>query len=228
MGWRLARSLETLRDQIDAEYPKRNKDSDGGIELNLIRWYSGDMKHCKIETCQKQSNSKGWCKPHYDAWYRTGDPNSYVDPIERAKLTLWEKIKIVGWTRSENGCLEYNGYRNENGYGQFRDMVTNKLVRVHRIAYRELIGDIKDDEVVMHICDNPACSEPTHLQKGTQEENIKDMWSKNRAHNSDLKVCSNGHEYPIDRPKNIDKNRCRICANERNRRYELRKKGILV
>jgi|JI10StandDraft_1071094.scaffolds.fasta_scaffold812427_2 hypothetical protein len=29
MGWRLARSLITLRDQIDAEYPKRNKDSDG-------------------------------------------------------------------------------------------------------------------------------------------------------------------------------------------------------
>lgn len=176
MSWRLAKSLEVLRSQVNAAYPKRSKASDG-----TIRWYSGDMK-----------------------------------------LTTWQKIQKIGWTKTENGCLEYNGYRNENGYGQFRD--ANKLLRVHRIAYSELIGSLANDEVVMHLCDNPACSEPTHLKKGTQEENIKDMWSKNRAHKSDLKTCINGHDYPIDRPRAIDKNRCRECAKERNRRYHARKK----
>lgn len=179
---------------------------------------------CKIEACEKQSTSRGLCKPHYDAWFRTGDPLTYRG--DRSSLTTWDKIKEIGWTRTANGCYEYNGYRNEHGYGQFREASTNKLLRIHRVVYREVIGLLRDDEVVMHLCDNPACGEPTHLQKGTQVENMRDMFTKNRDKSAAWTHCPNGHRYPLDRPKGIDSNRCNICTRERNKRYRQRKRGL--
>lgn len=32
----------------------------------------------------------------------------------------------------------------------------------------------------MHLCDNRACIEPSHLKLGTQKENIADMFNKGR------------------------------------------------
>jgi hypothetical protein len=34
--------------------------------------------------------------------------------------------------------------------------------------------------VVMHLCDNPPCCEPTHLKRGTKVENESDKVSKGR------------------------------------------------
>lgn len=175
--WRLAKSLVKLRTQVNKEWPNRNKASDGTVlESVVIRWYYGDMKHCKIESCKNLSQSKGWCKPHYDAWYRKGDPLTYKG--DRSHLSLWDKIQEVGFTKNKNGCLEYKGYRNEHGYGQFRD--NRGLHRVHRVVYKELVGELDTKEEVMHLCDNPACSEITHLRKGTHKENMADMSLKDR------------------------------------------------
>mgnify|MGYP000849670227 CR=1 FL=1 len=35
-------------------------------------------------------------------------------------------------------------------------------------------------KVVMHLCDNRKCVNPDHLKIGTQSENLKDMYNKNR------------------------------------------------
>lgn len=183
------------------------------------------MANCGIVGCQRKSNSRGWCKPHYDAWIRHGDPNTYRG--DRSGLSVWEKIQEIGWTRAASGCLEYNGYRNELGYGQFRDRATNKLVRVHRAVYRNLVGELSDVEKVRHECDNPPCGEPSHLLKGTQADNIQDMIARGRNDRANWTSCPNGHEYPPDRPKYVSKNRCRVCANERNRRYHARKQERL-
>jgi hypothetical protein len=83
-----------------------------------------------------------------------------------AHLSAWEKVQRIGWTRNEQtGCLEYNGFRNEFGYGQFRS--GKFLFRVHRLVYEKLVGPLASHEVVMHLCDNPSCCEVTHLSKGT-------------------------------------------------------------
>ena len=225
MSWRLAKSLTTLRSQVDAAYPKRSKASDGNVSKSLARWYNGDMTHCSIDECENDKKSKGMCKPHYDAWYRTGNPLSYRG--DRSSLSLWEKIQEIGYTVDSDGCHIYNGYKNSNGYGQFRDKDSNKLTRTHREAYKQLVGDLDSTKVILHLCDNPPCMNVDHLYQGTQAENIKDMWSKGRAAKSDLKVCKNDHEYPDDRPRGINKNRCRECAKERNRKYHARKRGLV-
>lgn len=60
---------------------------------------------------------------------------------------------------------------------------SGKAVAHHRLVYAQHNNiSLKDMEgkVVMHTCDNPACINPAHLVLGTQQDNIKDMWSKGR------------------------------------------------
>lgn len=178
------------------------------------------MTKCAVDCCASDAHSSGLCKPHYDAKRRTGDPNTYRG--DRSGLSLWEKIQEIGWTRAANGCLEYNGYRNELGYGQFRH--DGHLARVHRVAYENLVEPLSRNKVVLHLCDNPSCSEPSHLRSGTQADNIADMHAKGRDHTASWTHCPNGHEYPPDSPPSSTKNRCRECSRERNRKYQQRKK----
>lgn len=49
-----------------------------------------------------------------------------------------------------------------------------------RYAYQIYNGFLQPDEVVMHLCDNAKCCNPAHLAKGTQSQNIKDMYRRNR------------------------------------------------
>lgn len=177
------------------------------------------MADCRFSDCVRAISTMGWCKPHYDAWLRSGDPSSYRGDMKH--LSVWERVQEIGWTETAAGCLEYNGYRNELGYGQFRH--NGKLHRTHRLAYANLIGELKDDEKVRHKCDNPPCCNPDHLLKGSQADNVRDMVSRGRHAKANLTVCPNGHVYPPDRPTNFNKNRCRVCANDRNRRYEMRR-----
>jgi hypothetical protein len=43
--------------------------------------------------------------------------------------------------------------------------------------------DVVADKVVMHKCDNPSCFRFSHLELGTQADNIADRVSKNRGNN---------------------------------------------
>lgn len=78
----------------------------------------------------------------------------------------------------ENGCWEYSGSKNQNGYG----VLTYRNVpnTTHRIAYDLCVGDIPKGAHVLHTCDNRACCNPEHLFLGTQQDNMDDMRSKGR------------------------------------------------
>ena len=55
-----------------------------------------------------------------------------------------------------------------------------KRVRLHRATWERANGPIPEGKVIMHTCDKRACFELSHLQLGTQSENIKDMFAKGR------------------------------------------------
>ena len=82
----------------------------------------------------------------------------------------------------ENGCLEWHGWADRNGYGRIK--INGKGVYTHRLAYELAVGPIGDFKV-LHKCDNPACCNPDHLFLGTLKENMQDMVKKGRNY-----VCS--------------------------------------
>lgn len=178
---------------------------------------------CSIRGCKNKRNARGMCKSHYDAWIRTGNANSYRG--DRSNMTLWDKILEIGWTTNQKTkCKEWNGYRNEFGYGLYRNG-SGPLVRVHRLAFERKLGrKLLRSEYILHKCDNPSCSNVSHLKIGNQKENMKDMWSRGRGFSSGWKHCPNGHKYPKDRPVGVQKNRCKECTKERNKRYYAKKK----
>ena len=65
-------------------------------------------------------------------------------------------------------CKEWTGTR-VGGYGQAT--IRGKRWLVHRLAWTEANGPIPGGLQVMHLCNNPACHEPAHLQVGTAKDN---------------------------------------------------------
>jgi HNH endonuclease len=73
-------------------------------------------------------------------------------------------------------CAETEAGREiEGGYRRLGD---GRLA--HRVAWESHHGPIPDGMVVMHLCDNPPCCEPTHLKLGTRAENNADRDRKGR------------------------------------------------
>jgi len=63
-----------------------------------------------------------------------------------------------------------------NGYGTLK--VENRNVLAHRLSYMIHKGDIPNGMVVMHRCDNKVCTNPDHLELGTNVQNIKDAHAR--------------------------------------------------
>lgn len=67
-----------------------------------------------------------------------------------------------------------------NGYSRIYDRDKKKTVKAHRWIFEQFFGDIPQGLVVMHTCDNRACTNINHLKVGTQSENLLDMYRKKR------------------------------------------------
>lgn len=78
----------------------------------------------------------------------------------------------------ENGCWEWNGAKNEQGYGKLG--IDYKVYSAHRVSYELHYKKIPNNVFVCHKCDNPSCCNPKHLFLGTHKQNMFDRNSKNR------------------------------------------------
>ena len=77
-------------------------------------------------------------------------------------------------TISDNGCWEWQGVRIKDGYGMLS--VKGKRFLTHRYSLILTLGrEIGDKLEVRHMCHNPSCFNPEHLQEGTHQQNMTDM-----------------------------------------------------
>jgi hypothetical protein len=89
-------------------------------------------------------------------------------------------------------CWIWLGEPNHNGYGIIEQR--GQKIRAHRLALVLHLGrDLKPGKVPNHMCENPPCVNPAHLQESTQRENVlhgNTITSEQRARTH----CPQGHE----------------------------------
>lgn len=71
----------------------------------------------------------------------------------------------------ETGCWNYTGTLNGNGYGQLA--VEKSLFLVHRLSFTHFRGAIPKGMVLDHLCRNPRCFNPKHLEAVSLAENSR-------------------------------------------------------
>ena len=93
----------------------------------------------------------------------------------------WDVLTLANfWMHVEKTdyCWIWTGSKNKDGYGAFK--ISNKSAAAHRLSYEMFNGKINESMCIMHVCDNPSCVNPFHLQEGTHMKNMQDMVLKNR------------------------------------------------
>lgn len=79
-------------------------------------------------------------------------------------------------------CWEWSASLFRCGYGRFH--FRGRSLRAHRFSYSLFVGDIPEDLLVLHHCDNPKCVNFNHFFLGTTKDNAVDMAKKGRCRDS--------------------------------------------
>lgn len=138
----------------------------------------------------------------------------------RLPVRFWRKVTATG-----GSCWLWTGYTNPGGYGQFKWGPMPRLT--HRVAYEVLVGPIPAGLQLDHLCRNPACCNPAHLEPVTGRENVL-RGDTIAARQSRRTHCPEGHPLAGDNLVAYELRRgqrkCKTCHRDRERaRYQARK-----
>ena len=150
-----------------------------------------------------------------NSWTKGKPKGSRTPIIER----LMARVTVA-----DNGCWETSGGNNGRGYAVISSGGAHgRQMYAHRVAYEHHVGPIPDGLVLDHLCRNPCCCNPEHLEPVTQREN----WRRGVGPFTRAAVattCAKGHDYDeanTYRKPNTGYRSCRKCAALRRR--ELRR-----
>ena len=89
----------------------------------------------------------------------------FGDP--RLPERFWEKVRLVDGPL-ETPCWKWVAASDQHGYGRYGR--PTKLA--HRVAYESLVGSTLGAPHLDHLCREPSCVNPEHLERVTARENI--------------------------------------------------------
>lgn len=104
------------------------------------------------------------------------------------------------------GCWIWLGSTTSLGYGLLHFAGRTELA--HRYSFRRSLGPIALGLEIDHLCRNPSCINPEHLEAVSHRENIKRgkrNWEK----------CPHGDAF-----RRTDNRTCEVCAKKRRRERE--------
>lgn len=112
------------------------------------------------------------------------------------------------------GGWGWGGFVDRKGYGRMSVTLANgkrTTVGAHQVSYMLHRGDVPEGLELDHLCRNPLCSNPLHLEAVTHVENVRrgriargaDHYQAQKTH------CVNGH--PFDEANTLRTGRRRHC-----------------
>lgn len=126
----------------------------------------------------------------------------------RVKLPKSSNVRWVLDQLPSEGCVEWPGMRDRQGYGVIASPITHLA---HRYIWILLNGEPELPELD-HRCRNRSCVNPAHLEPVTAAEN-----AARRA--AARLTCPNGHPYTSDNVYHYGGYRmCRTCRRAADRR----------
>ena len=76
---------------------------------------------------------------------------------------LWDQVEVG----EPDACWPWTGARTHQGYGYAEGE------GAHRVIYARVNGPIPAGLVIDHLCNNPVCVNPAHLEAVTRTENTR-------------------------------------------------------
>lgn len=146
-----------------------------------------------------------------------GGSNSVLAMIRSIPSDIPTALRERFWSRVDrrgpDECWPWLGAKNEKGYGKF-DIPGHSPFSAHRIALHLTGREVSQRLVTDHLCRNPACCNPAHLELVTQQQNVvrgeAGGWQKRLTH------CKHGHPFSGDNllpgTRGVGR-RCRECKN---------------
>lgn len=182
------------------------------------------MANPSCTICGGAHYAKGWCKQHYNRWWRYGSP-THVPRRPSEDERFWTQVDKA------DTCWIWRG-RTRSGYGLFswgpRGDV--KSTGAHRYAYAAVKGEIPEGLVLDHLCRVPLCVNPDHLEPVTRGENVlRGIGPSAKAR--DKTHCPQGHAYNKANTRySKDGHRaCRACdRDKRNIRFVLKGASVVA
>ena len=147
-----------------------------------------------------------------------------------AQLTTWPKRFREKFTITE-GCWVWTACRDDDGYGRFGMGRKDKprVQRAHRYAFKLAYPDVDIEGLSLdHLCRNPSCVRPDHLEPVTHRENVLRGASSNVSGRCRAGlhpwVPENIVHEPARKGQPYGVRRCRSCRDKREHR-RLRSRG---
>lgn len=131
---------------------------------------------------------------------------------------FWSKVNIG----APNECWEWQAYRMALGYGSLT--IRQQVTLAHRFSYEVINGSIPEHLTLDHLCRNPPCVNPDHLEPVSHRTNVLRGTSPS-AINARKTHCVHGHEFTSENTYTSEgksgqlERACRICRRIKRKEY---------
>jgi hypothetical protein len=147
-------------------------------------------------------------------------------PVRARDIPMETRVRFINKIEvaSNSECWEWTGAKSDQGYGSFR--LNGTSTTAQRVAYALFVGDLDEAGVTVdHLCNNPGCMNPRHLQAVPHRVNVlrSNGVCAEYARRTHCPTC--GDPYSLYDGPNHKQRYCAQCKRNNAREWARRKRN---
>lgn len=159
------------------------------VPARTVRMPSKPREECEIVDANGRCTAKAtytspsrMCPKHWQRWNRNGDPLVAKVAVYHWPENLLRRLMFHPPTGMSTGCITYEGTRDKRDYGHLKTPTAmGPGTLAHRRSYELVRGPIPEGLELDHLCSNPPCVNPAHLEPVTHAENMRRAAERRKA-----------------------------------------------